>query len=137
MLRYTFNEEETATRIESAVRKVLADGYRTADIYEHVACHYYIELPGIAHELHCGIIDQHVGKLHFRERFPVSVTTSRQSWVHSSTFILSTEQSFRLRLTAARNPTRAILRISASLYIMVLKPTRWLSRHSIPRGSPK
>jgi 3-isopropylmalate dehydrogenase len=34
MLRYTFNEEGAATRIERAVRKVLADGFRTADIYE-------------------------------------------------------------------------------------------------------
>ncbi|HOG04103.1 MAG TPA: isocitrate/isopropylmalate family dehydrogenase, partial [Accumulibacter sp.] len=34
MLRYTFAHEEAALRIESAVRKVLAQGYRTADIYE-------------------------------------------------------------------------------------------------------
>ncbi|MCC2681474.1 MAG: 3-isopropylmalate dehydrogenase [Nitrosospira multiformis] len=34
MLRYTFNLEEEASRIERAVKKVLADGYRTADIYE-------------------------------------------------------------------------------------------------------
>lgn len=34
MLRYTFNKEEEATRIENAVKKVLADGYRTGDIYE-------------------------------------------------------------------------------------------------------
>ena len=34
MLRYTFNQEEAAKRIESAVRKVLAQGYRTADIDE-------------------------------------------------------------------------------------------------------
>ena len=34
MLRYTFDLEESATRIESAVKKVLASGYRTADIYE-------------------------------------------------------------------------------------------------------
>ncbi len=33
MLRYTFNSEEGATRIENAVKKVLAQGYRTADIY--------------------------------------------------------------------------------------------------------
>ncbi len=33
MLRYTFNNEESATRIENAVKKVLAQGYRTADIY--------------------------------------------------------------------------------------------------------
>ena len=33
MLRYTFNLEEAARRIETAVRKVLAQGYRTADIY--------------------------------------------------------------------------------------------------------
>ncbi len=34
MLRYTFNEEEAAKRIEAAVKKVLGQGYRTADIYE-------------------------------------------------------------------------------------------------------
>jgi 3-isopropylmalate dehydrogenase len=34
MLRYTFNLEEQAVRIESAVKKVLAQGYRTGDIYE-------------------------------------------------------------------------------------------------------
>jgi 3-isopropylmalate dehydrogenase len=33
MLRYTFNDEANAQRIEKAVRKVLADGIRTADIY--------------------------------------------------------------------------------------------------------
>src|SRR5258706_14815853 len=30
MLRYTFNQEEPARRIEAAVKKVLAQGYRTA-----------------------------------------------------------------------------------------------------------
>ena len=34
MLRYSFNLEEQAARIESAVKKVLAAGYRTGDIYE-------------------------------------------------------------------------------------------------------
>ena len=34
MLRYTFNMEEGALRIENAVKKVLAQGYRTGDIYE-------------------------------------------------------------------------------------------------------
>ncbi|WP_434513403.1 3-isopropylmalate dehydrogenase [Dechloromonas sp. ARDL1] len=34
MLRYTFNLEEHAVRIENAVKKVLAQGYRTGDIYE-------------------------------------------------------------------------------------------------------
>jgi 3-isopropylmalate dehydrogenase len=34
MLRYTFEQEEAAVRIEDAVKKVLAGGYRTADIYE-------------------------------------------------------------------------------------------------------
>src|SRR6187397_1027494 len=34
MLRYSFNEEAAARRIEAAVRKVLSQGYRTADIYE-------------------------------------------------------------------------------------------------------
>ena len=34
MLRYTFDEEAAASRIESAVKKVLAGGYRTQDIYE-------------------------------------------------------------------------------------------------------
>jgi len=33
MLRYTFNDETTAQRIENAVKKVLANGLRTADIY--------------------------------------------------------------------------------------------------------
>lgn len=33
MLRYTFNDEANATRVENAVKKALADGYRTADIY--------------------------------------------------------------------------------------------------------
>ena len=34
MLRYTFGQEEQAQRIEGAVKKVLALGYRTGDIYE-------------------------------------------------------------------------------------------------------
>lgn len=34
MLRYTFNQESVAQRIESAVKKVLKQNYRTADIYE-------------------------------------------------------------------------------------------------------
>jgi len=34
MLRYSFDMEEPAKRIENAVRKVLADGYRTADIMQ-------------------------------------------------------------------------------------------------------
>ena len=34
MLRYTFGLEEQAKRVESAVKKVLAQGYRTGDIYE-------------------------------------------------------------------------------------------------------
>ena len=34
MLRYTFGLEEQALRIETAVKKVLAQGYRTGDIYE-------------------------------------------------------------------------------------------------------
>ena len=34
MLRYTFNEEETAQRIENAIQKVLAAGFRTRDISE-------------------------------------------------------------------------------------------------------
>ncbi|AWB33100.1 3-isopropylmalate dehydrogenase [Orrella marina] len=34
LLRYSLNEEAAAARIEAAVRKVLADGLRTADIYE-------------------------------------------------------------------------------------------------------
>lgn len=33
MLRYTFNDEANAIRIESAVKSALAEGYRTADIY--------------------------------------------------------------------------------------------------------
>ena len=34
MLRYTFGLEDEALRIENAVKKVLAQGYRTGDIYE-------------------------------------------------------------------------------------------------------
>jgi 3-isopropylmalate dehydrogenase len=34
MLRYTFNDETSAGRIEAAVKKVLAAGYRTGDIFE-------------------------------------------------------------------------------------------------------
>ncbi|TVO69178.1 3-isopropylmalate dehydrogenase [Denitromonas ohlonensis] len=34
MLRYTFNQEAAAQRIETAVKSVLAQGYRTGDIYE-------------------------------------------------------------------------------------------------------
>src|SRR5919206_3978344 len=34
MLRYTFNQDEWAYRVEAAVKKVLAEGARTADIYE-------------------------------------------------------------------------------------------------------
>jgi 3-isopropylmalate dehydrogenase len=33
MLRYTFNDELSAVRIENAVKQALAQGYRTADIY--------------------------------------------------------------------------------------------------------
>ena len=34
MLRYTFNRDEWAYRIEAAVKNVLAKGLRTADIHE-------------------------------------------------------------------------------------------------------
>jgi 3-isopropylmalate dehydrogenase len=34
MLRYTFGREDFASRIEAAVKKVLAQGFRTGDIYE-------------------------------------------------------------------------------------------------------
>jgi 3-isopropylmalate dehydrogenase len=34
MLRYSFDQPENADRVERAVRAVLADGYRTPDIYE-------------------------------------------------------------------------------------------------------
>jgi 3-isopropylmalate dehydrogenase len=34
MLRYSFDNEAAATRIENAVKKILAAGYRTGDIYE-------------------------------------------------------------------------------------------------------
>ncbi|XZG68765.1 3-isopropylmalate dehydrogenase [Chitinibacteraceae bacterium HSL-7] len=34
MLRYSFNQEAAAQRIEAAVKKVLADGLRTGDIFE-------------------------------------------------------------------------------------------------------
>jgi 3-isopropylmalate dehydrogenase len=33
MLRYSFNDEANATRIENAVKKALAEGFRTADIH--------------------------------------------------------------------------------------------------------
>jgi 3-isopropylmalate dehydrogenase len=33
MLRYTFNDEAGATRIENAVKRALTQGYRTADIH--------------------------------------------------------------------------------------------------------
>ena len=33
MLRYTFNDDTNAIRIDNAVKRVLAQGYRTADIY--------------------------------------------------------------------------------------------------------
>jgi 3-isopropylmalate dehydrogenase len=34
LLRYSFDQEEAAVKIETAVRKVLKDGLRTGDIYE-------------------------------------------------------------------------------------------------------
>jgi len=34
LLRYTFEQEQAASRIEAAVRRVLADGLRTGDIYQ-------------------------------------------------------------------------------------------------------
>jgi 3-isopropylmalate dehydrogenase len=34
MLRYTFNDEANANRIEQAVRKVLQQGIRTGDIWQ-------------------------------------------------------------------------------------------------------
>jgi 3-isopropylmalate dehydrogenase len=34
MLRYTFGNEAAAGRIEAAVKKVLAQGFRTGDIFE-------------------------------------------------------------------------------------------------------
>ena len=34
MLRYTFNDEASALRVENAIKKVLAAGYRTGDIFE-------------------------------------------------------------------------------------------------------
>jgi len=37
LLRYTFGLEEQALRVENAVKKVLAQGYRTGDIYERGA----------------------------------------------------------------------------------------------------
>ncbi|MDP3086650.1 MAG: 3-isopropylmalate dehydrogenase [Methylotenera sp.] len=43
MLRYTFNDEVNAQRVENAVKKALAQGYRTADIWTEgstkVGCH--------------------------------------------------------------------------------------------------
>ena len=34
MLRYTFDQGVAAARVEAAVKKVLAQGYRTADILQ-------------------------------------------------------------------------------------------------------
>jgi 3-isopropylmalate dehydrogenase len=34
MLRYTFKEEEAAKAIEAACEKVIAQGFRTGDIYQ-------------------------------------------------------------------------------------------------------
>ena len=34
MLRYSFNEDRIAARVEAAVKKVLSQGYRTADIFQ-------------------------------------------------------------------------------------------------------
>ena len=34
MLRYSFDQHDTAARVEAAVRRVLAEGYRTGDIAE-------------------------------------------------------------------------------------------------------
>jgi 3-isopropylmalate dehydrogenase len=34
MLRYSFDEDAAAVRVETAVRKVLSQGYRTADIHQ-------------------------------------------------------------------------------------------------------
>jgi 3-isopropylmalate dehydrogenase len=33
MFRYTFSDEKNANKIESAVKKALSQGFRTADIY--------------------------------------------------------------------------------------------------------
>ena len=35
MLRYSFDQDRVAARVEVAVKKVLAQGYRTADIFQH------------------------------------------------------------------------------------------------------
>jgi 3-isopropylmalate dehydrogenase len=37
MLKYTFNETEASHRVETAVRSVLAKGFRTADIHQKTA----------------------------------------------------------------------------------------------------
>ena len=34
MMRYTLDQEQAAARIENAIKRVLAQGVRTADIYE-------------------------------------------------------------------------------------------------------
>jgi 3-isopropylmalate dehydrogenase len=34
MLRYSFHQDGVAARVEAAVKKVLAQGYRTADIFQ-------------------------------------------------------------------------------------------------------
>src|SRR5258707_352998 len=35
MLRYSFDQDRVAARVEAAVKKVLAQGYRTADIFQY------------------------------------------------------------------------------------------------------
>ena len=34
MMRHSFNQEQAATRVEGAVKRVLGQGVRTADIYQ-------------------------------------------------------------------------------------------------------
>ena len=73
-----------------------------------------------------------------RYSLPTSITTSRHTILVSSTFALSTEQSFRPRFLAIPNATCAMRLISDSLYFIVSKPSR--SPSSVlrcPRGCPK
>mmetsp|Transcript_3717 Transcript_3717/g.10765 ORF Transcript_3717/g.10765 Transcript_3717/m.10765 type:complete len:210 (+) Transcript_3717:497-1126(+) len=54
--------------------------------------------------------------------FPMRVTTSRHSWLTSSTLLLSTLHRRPPRFWALSNATRAIRSTSGSEYTMVLKP---------------
>ena len=86
------------------------------DVAEQIARHDDVELAGIAHHLHRGVVDIHVRQrdVGIMRRTSRS-TTSRHNCDVSSTFALSTEQSFFLRCRAISKPTVTIRRTSASV----------------------